>query len=154
MSNIISDVVKLKYNSFILASAMLSYYENCKVRQDNVLLIYLLFPVILNSDWIIKAPIPKKNSRLESWVKDNKIHIEGLPERMTTFQRLSETTLQYCIDMEYVKVDESNNVIVNNNPFKKKSVIDNAAIRLSKLIGDNTPAKIFAALGIRELNVL
>ena len=86
MSNIISEVVKVKYNSFTLAPAMLSYYESCQVKKDNVLLLYLLFPVILNSDWIIRSPIPRRTSRLDSWVKDNRIHIEGLPERMSTFQ--------------------------------------------------------------------
>ena len=154
MSNIISEVVKVKYNSFTLAPAMLSYYESCQVKKDNVLLLYLLFPVILNSDWIVKSPIPRKKSRLDSWVKDNRIHIEGLPERMSTFQHLSETTFQYCIDMEYLKVDERNNVVVVNNPFRTKSKFDNSAIRLSRIIGESTPAKVYATLGIRELELL
>ena len=154
MSNIISDVVKIKFNSFTLAPAMLSYYENCQVRQDNVLLLYLLFPVVLNSDWIEGSPIVQKRSRLESWVKDNKIHVEGLPERITTFQRLSETTLQYCIDMEYVAVDEKNNVVVKNNPFKNKGKFSESAVRLTKLIGNNSPAKVYATLGIKELELI
>ena len=154
MSNIISEVVKIKYNSFTLAPAMLSYYESCQVKKDNVLLLYLLFPVILNSDWIVKSPISRKKSRLDSWVKDNRIHIEGLPERMSTFQYLSETTFQYCIDMEYLKVDEKNNVVVVNNPFRTKSKFDNSAIRLSRIIGESTPAKVYATLGIRELELL
>lgn len=154
MSNIISEVVKVKYNSFTLAPAMLSYYESCQVKKDNVLLLYLLFPVILNSDWIVKSPIPRKKSRLDSWVKDNRIHIEGLPERISAFQHLSETTFQYCIDMEYLKVDEKNNVIVINNPFRTKGKFDNSAIRLSRIISESTPAKIYATLGIRELELL
>ena len=154
MTNIISEVVKIKYNSFTLAPAMLSYYESCQVKKDNVLLLYLLFPVILNSDWIVKSPIPRKKSRLDSWVKDNKIHIEGLPERMSTFQHLSETTFQNCIDMEYLKVDEMNNVVVVNNPFRTKGKFDNSAIRLSRIIGESTPAKVYATLGIRELELL
>lgn len=154
MSNIISDVVKIKFNSFTLAPAMLSYYENCQVRQDNVLLLYLLFPVVLNSNWIEGSPIVQKRSRLESWVKDNKIHVEGLPERITTFQRLSETTLQYCIDMEYVAVDEKNNVVVKNNPFKNKGKFSESAVRLTKLIGNYSPAKVYATLGIKELELI
>lgn len=154
MSNIVSEVVKVKFNSFTLAPAMLNYYENNQVKKDNVLLLYLLFPVILNSDWIIKSPIPRKKSRLDSWVKENRIHIEGLPERITTFQHLSETTLQYCIDMGYVEVDEKNNVVVVNNPFKQKSKFDNSAIRLSRIIGDSSPAKVYATLGIRELELV
>lgn len=154
MSNIVSEVVKVKYNSFTLATAMLNYYENNQVKKDNVLLLYLLFPVILNSDWIIKSPIPRKKSRLDSWVKENRIHIEGLPERITTFQHLSETTLQYCVDMGYVELDEKNNVVVVNNPFKQKSKFDNSAIRLSRIIGDSSPAKVYATLGIRELELV
>lgn len=153
MSSIISEVVKIKYNSFTLAPAMLSYYETCKVKQDNVLLVYLLFPVVLNSDWIFKLPRVQKRSRLESWVRDNKLHIEGLPERLSTFQHLSETTLQYCIDMEYAKMDENNNVIVVNNPYKKKGNFVDSAVRLTTLLGNSTPAKIYATLGIRELEV-
>ena len=80
MSNIISEVVKIKYNSFNLAPAMLSYYENSQVKQDNILLLYLLFPVVLNQDWIMGSPRAQQRSRLETWVRDNKIHVEGLPE--------------------------------------------------------------------------
>lgn len=152
MSNIISDVVKIKYNSFTLAPAMLSYYETCQVKQDNILLMYLLFPVVLNSDWIYKLPRVQSRSRLETWVKNNQLHIEGLSERMTTFQHLTETTLQYCIDMEYVRVDEKNNVTVVSNPYKRGYFMD-AATRLTKLLGKSSPAKIYATLGIRELTV-
>lgn len=152
MSNIISDVVNIKYNIFTLAPAMLSYYETCQVKQDNILLMYLLFPVVLNNDWINKLPRVQSRSRLESWVKDNRLHIEGLNERMTTFQHLTETTMQYCIDMEYVRVDEVNNVTVISNPYKKGYFKD-AATRLTKLLGNSSPAKIYATLGIRELTV-
>jgi hypothetical protein len=154
MSNIISEVVKIKFNSFNLAPAMLSYFENCQVKQDNVLLLYLLFPVVLNRDWIGGSPRAQKRSRLETWVKENRIHVEGLPERITTFQRLSETTLQYCIDMEYAKVDGKNNVVVTNNPFKNKGRYTDSAIRLTRLIGSSTPAKVYATFGIRELELV
>lgn len=153
MSNIISEVVKIKFNSFNLAPAMLSYFENCQVKQDNVLLLYLLFPVVLNSDWIDGSPRVQKRSRLETWVKENRIHIEGLPERISTFQRLSETTLQYCFDMEYARLDEKNNVVVISNPFCKARYTD-SAIRLSRLIGTSSPAKVYATLGIKELEIV
>lgn len=154
MNNIISDIVKIKYNSFNLAPVVLSYYENCQVKKDNILLLYLLFPIVLNRDWIMGSPRVQKRSRLETWVRDNKIHVEGLPERIITFQRLSETTLQYCVDMEYVKVDEKNNVIVKFNPFKGKERFVASAIRLTKLIGSSTPAKVYATLGIKKLELI
>lgn len=153
MSNIISEVVKIKYNSFNLAPAMLSYYEHCQVKRDNILLLYLLFPVVLNSDWIMGSPRAQQRSRLESWVRDNKIHVEGLPERICTFQHLSETTLQYCVDMDYVEVDAKNNVIVKENPFKYKDPFATSAERLTRLIGKSSPAKVYATLGIKELEL-
>ena len=154
MSNIISEVVTIKYNSFNLAPAMLSYYENSQVKQDNILLLYLLFPVVLNQDWIMGSPRVQQRSRLETWVRDNKIHVEGLPERISTFQHLSETTLQYCVDMDYVTVDEKNNVVVKNNPFKHKDLLTTSAERLTRLIGKSSPAKVYATLGIKELKLL
>lgn len=153
MSNIISEVVKIKFNSFTLAPVVLAYYENCQVKRDNVLFLYLLFPVVLNSDWINGSPRAQRRSRLESWVKDNKIHIEGLPERITTFQHLSEITLQYCIDMEYAALDDKNNVVVNNNPYKNRTKLTDSAIRLTKLIGKSSPAKVYATFGIRALEL-
>ena len=153
MSNIISDIVKIKYNSFKLAPIVLSYYENCLVKENNILLLYLLFPIVLNRNWIKGSPKVQKRSRLETWVRENKIHLEGLPERICTFQRLSETTLQYCIDMEYAKIDEKNNVIVKSNPFKGKEGCVASAICLTKLIGNSTPAKVYATLGIKNLEL-
>lgn len=154
MSNIISEVVKIKYNSFNLASAMLSYYECCQVERDNILLLYLLFPVVLNSDWIKGSPRVQQQSRLETWVREKRIHVEGLPERINTFQHLSETTLQYCVDMGYVEVNANNNVVVKKNPNKDKDLLTTSAKRLSKLIGKNSPAKVYATLGIRELELV
>lgn len=154
MSNIISEVVKIKYNSFNLAPAMLSYYECCQVERDNVLLLYLLFPIVLNSDWINGSPRVQQRSRLESWVRENKINVEGLPERINTFQHLSETTLQYCVDMDYVEVDAKNNVVLKNNPFKQKDLFATSAERLMRLFGKNNPAKIYATLGIKELELV
>ena len=71
---------------------------------------------------------------------------------MTTFRVLTETTLQYCIDMGYVELDGKNNVKVTNNPYESGYFMD-AATRLTKLIGDSSPAKIYATLGIRELAI-
>ena len=152
MSNIISDVVKIKYNFFTLAPAMLSYYETCQVKHNNILLMYLLFPVVLNSDLINQLPRVQSCSRLETWVKNNRLQVEGLREHITTFQHLTETTLQYCIDMDYVRVDENNNVTVLSNPYEKDYFMD-AAIRLTKLLGKSSPAKIYATLGIREMTI-
>lgn len=154
MSNIISEVVKVRFNSFTLAPVVLSYYENCQVKRDNVLLLYLLFPVVLNSDWIGGSPRAQRRSRLETWVKENKIHVEGLPERIATFQRLSETTLQYCIDMEYATLDDKNNVVVKTNPYKSRSRYTDSAVRLTRLIGSSSPAKVYATFGIRELELV
>ena len=156
MSNIISEVIKIKYNSFTMAPVLLSYYESCKVKRDNVLLVYLLFPVILSSDWMQSSPRVQIRSRLEAWVRDNRLHIEGLPERLQTFQHLSETTLQYCIDMQYAIVDENNNVVVVNNPFKakgRKSHFEDSATRFAKLLGSNSPTTIYSTLGIKELTI-
>ena len=133
---------------------MLVYYENCQVKKNNILLLYLLFPVILNNTWIKKVPKVQKRSRLETWVRDNKIHIEGLPERIRAFQRLSETTLQYCIDMDYVKIDKNNNVVVQCNPFKGKSYLLVSALNLAKLIDSTMPAKVYATLGIKKLELI
>ena len=154
MSNIISEVVKIQYNSFTMAPALLSFFENCEVKKDNILLLYLLFPVVMNRDWIDGAPRVQRRSRLESWVKDNRIQVEGLPERITTFQRLSETTLQFCIDMEYVAVNEMNNVVVKYNPYRNRGRFTESAIRLTKLIGNNSPSKVYATLGIKELELV
>ena len=152
MSNIISDIFKIKYNFFTLAPAMLSYYETCQVKHNNILLMYLLFPVVLKSDLINQLPRVQSCSRLETWVKNNRLQVEGLREHITTFQHLTETTLQYCIDMDYGRGDENNNVTVLSNPYEKDYFMD-AAIRLTKLLGKSSPAKIYATLGIREMTI-
>ena len=61
---------------------------------------------------------------------------------------------QYCVDIDYVTVDEKNNVVVKNNPFKHKDVFATSAERLTRLIGKSSPAKVYATLGIKELKLL
>lgn len=152
MNNIVTDVLKIKYNALTLAPAMVAFYEECKVERDNLLLLYLVFPVIINPDWLSRLPKVQSNSRLETWARKNLLYLEGLPDRFVTFKQLSEHTFQYCIDMGYLTITDNNNVLVIKNiEDQNKTLISKSASRLAKLFSTNTVLKIYSILGIREI---
>lgn len=148
-----SDLRKIKYNAFYLAPILLSFYKECHIKKDNVLLAFLIFPILFNSSWKQQNVNIRKGSKLEKWVLNNKMPLEGVHDRIKYFSVHTTTVLQFCFDQGWALLDDKNNIVLTDkvlfdaNPTK---LMVNAE-KFNCLIENMSVTQIYSTLGISKL---
>lgn len=155
MEQAYNDILTIRNNVFTLTPILVSFYSECKQREDNLFLAFVVLPLLFNEDWVEKKQVIRVDSRLQTWVIDNKFRIEGLPGRIDYFQDITIRCLQYSIDMKWLSI-EGTAVLYNqensdwsNSRFYREQ-IDNAK-NLNKLFKDMSVADILTILGVKDL---
>lgn len=147
------ELQSIKFNAFSLAPLVLSFFKECRVSNDNVLLAYLVLPLIYSEKWRFLNIRIRKDSDIRNWIAQDKVPINGLVDRMYFFQNFTTAILQYCFDRKWALLDESNNIKVQNvkdwdNPKDKRIRF---VSKLSILFRGMTVAQIYSSLGIDKL---
>lgn len=155
MEQAYNDILTIRNNAFTLTPILVSFYSECKQREDNLFLALVVLPLLFNEEWVEKKQVIRVDSRLQTWVIDNKFRIEGLPSRIDYFQDITIKCLQYAIDMKWLSIDgttvtyNQDNAVWSNSKFYKEQ-IDNAK-NLNKLFKDMSVADILTILGIKDI---
>lgn len=147
------DLQKINYNSFILAPILMAFYKDCHVSKDNILLSYLIFPILFSNKWKGLNVKIRKDSKLEKWVLKDQMPIEGLCERIEFFADCTTTALQYCFDQKWAYIDEDSNVILTDNMDwnDNSQRIMHFATKFNCLIAQMSVSQIYSSLGISKL---
>ena len=88
-----ADLRRIKYNAFTLAPILMSFYKECQIAKDNVLLAYLVFPILYSEKWKNFNNIRiNRNSRLDVWVLNDKMPLMGLNDRISFFSKYTTTS--------------------------------------------------------------
>ena len=147
------DLQVIKFNIFNLAPVIMSFYKECNVKQDNLLLSYLIIPLICSTKWDGNLVKIQKRSNLVHWLRENKIPIEGLSEKIYFFQSYTTSALQYCFDMKWAYIDENNNIVLTDNKeWDKKGIINmQTAQKISSLFKEMTVTQIYSSFGISKI---
>ena len=66
------DLQVIKYNIFSLAPIIMSFYKECYTKQDNILLSYIIIPLVFSRKWNDTLLNTQKRSNLIHWIKENK----------------------------------------------------------------------------------
>ena len=147
------DLQVLKYNIFSLAPIILSFYKECCTKQDNVLLSYIIIPLIYSRKWADILLSIQKRSNLVHWIKENKVPVEGLSDRIHFFKNYTTSALQYCFDMKWAFIDDNNNIILTDN--KEWDIVQNinmkSAVKINYLFKDMTVAQVYSSLGLGKI---
>jgi len=155
MEQAYNDILTIRNNVFTLTPILVSFYSECKQKEDNLFLALIVLPLLFNEEWVEKKQVIRVDSRLQTWVIDNKFRIEGLPSRIEYFQNITFKCLQYAIDMKWLTIDgtmvsyNQNKTEWNNSIFYKEQ-IDNAK-NLNKLFKDMSVADILTILGVKDI---
>lgn len=155
MEQAYNDILTIRNNVFTLTPILVSFYSECKQREDNLFLAFVVLPLLFNEDWVEKKQVIRVDSRLQTWVIDNKFRIEGLPSRIDYFQDITIKCLQYAIDMKWLTIDRTtvtfnnDNSVWSNSKFYREQ-IDNAR-NLNKLFKDMSVADILTILGVKDI---
>lgn len=147
------DLQSIKFNAFSLAPLILSFFKDCRVSNDNVLLAYIVLPLIYSEKWSSLNYRINTNSNIENWIVQDKMPINGLIDRMYFFMDFTTTILQYCFDRKWAVLDSNNNVMVQNVQEwdKPTDVTVKYASKINNLFQGMSVAQIYSSLGIDKL---
>ncbi|WP_235303574.1 three component ABC system middle component, partial [Phocaeicola barnesiae] len=136
-----------------LTPILVSFYRNLQPKDKNILLAYLVFPLVLNSDFLEKITTVSRASRLSRITNDKEI-MAGFEERFEYFKDITNHCLQYALECGYIKINDdlSVTVLVDNNLQidcrLSKSI--NLASQLHKIFTRNV-INTYYAFGIYKL---
>lgn len=153
MSKLIENISILQNNTFILTPLLVSFYQNMKPADKNILLAYFVFPLVLNKEFIKKIKRINSTSNLSRITKDKDI-MAGFEERFYYYQEQTNKCLQYAINCKYIEVDKNLRVtVINENYRQTDSCLNdsiNLASQLHKIFTKNI-INTYYAFGIKKL---
>jgi hypothetical protein len=154
MSKLVNSVYQIHNNPFILAPLIVEFFKHTKPQPNNILLAYLVLPLVLQQDSRESLKGVRIDSTIHSIGKKKKEIFFGLPERVKAYKELTNKSLQYAIDNKLIKINEELAVDV----LIKKNTVTNslkdalkASSNLHKIFKDLDVVAIYRLLGIKEL---
>lgn len=155
MEQAYNDILTIRNNVFTLTPILVSFYSECKQKDNNLFLAMVILPLLFNEEWTEKKQNIRVDSKLPAWVMGNKFKIEGLPGRIDYFKDITIKCLQYAFDMKWLSI--SGTTISFNAERQEwakskfyKEQIDNAR-NLNKLFKDMAVVEVLTILGIKDI---
>lgn len=156
MSNAIQGFGTLYNNPFIFGPIFHSFYSSLKKKEKSILLSYLTLPLVLYPEshkFLVNA-----NARSSVMTMVGKPGqrdcLYGLDERIAVYRYLTNTSLQYGVDLGVFKIDESFSINVLSewptNPICTPDQL-RAAKRLGILFEPFDIPTIYRLLGVKRL---
>lgn len=150
------DILLVKNNVFTLTPILLSFYDGCSIKEDNLFLSFIVFPMMFNEEWNVNRQAFRVDSTLEAWKENSKLNLKGLPSRMAYYRDITLRCLQYGIDMGWIDIEKT---IVSVIEEKKREWEKSETYRVqmtnarnfNKLIMGKSVAQIFTTLDIKEI---
>ena len=150
------DILLVKNNVFTLTPILLSFYDGCSIKEDNLFLSFIVFPMMFNEEWNVNRQAFRVDSTLEAWKENSKLNLKGLPSRMAYYRDITLRCLQYGIDMGWIDIEKT---IVSVIEEKKREWEKSETYReqmtnarnFNKLIMGKSVAQIYTTLDIKEI---
>ena len=111
MSEFVDNIIVLKTNVFALTPLLVSFYRNLKSQENNILLSYFVFPIVLDKKCIEKLKNLRVTSSLSKVTKDKEI-MAGFEERFDFYKDITNKCLQYAMECNYIKLSDDMSVSV------------------------------------------
>lgn len=153
MSKYLDNIETLQNNVFVLTPLLVSFYRNLKKSNNNLLLAYFVFPIVLNKKYLGKLLNLKVNSNM-SILTENKNIMAGFEDRFEYYKEITNRCIQYALDCKYIEIDEnlSVSVITNEHLYTDPILKDSfkVANQLYKIFTKNV-VNTYYTLGIKSL---
>ena len=156
MIKFIDNVSTIHNNVFSLTPILISFYTNLKKREKNILLAYLIFPIVFNQECLTELLEFNSNSRLTRITTNKKI-MAGFQENFEYYKQITNNCLQYAVDCNFIEIDDDLSVkikVVNSGMI---NIIDPSlnnsmrlASRLHKIFALDV-LNIYIQFGIKHL---
>lgn len=158
MNKYIDSVYRVNNNPFIFTPLIVAFYEHLQRKPKNILLAYLVLPLVLNERSKQTLQVAKTTSSIHTFIdskdKSKRENVFGLPERIKNYKEITNQCIQHAIDNQWIKINEDlsieflrkvDNKVENlNQSFKASS-------NLYKIFKELDVVTIYRLLGVREL---
>ncbi|MGZ6519347.1 MAG: three component ABC system middle component [Bacteroidia bacterium] len=153
MSRFVNNIFKIHNNPFILSPLIIEFFRNTQPKSKNILLAYLVFPLILNEDSRENLQKVKVTSSIHTFGKKRE-NFYGLPGRVQAYKDITNKCIQYAIDSRLININEDLSVDVLCKSVKTVKSLNNcakASSNLHKIFKDLDVIAIYRLLGIKSL---
>ena len=153
MSKFVDSVFIIHNNPFILSSIIIEFFKNTIPKSNNILLAYLVLPLVLNEDSRKNLQKVMVTSSIHTFSK-KRDNFYGLPERVNVYKEMTNKIIQYAIDNNLIKINEDLSVhVICNSVITVKNLEDyiKASFNLHKIFKDLDVVTIYRLLGIKSL---
>lgn len=158
MSRYVDSIYEINNNIFVLTPLFVAFYENIKPTSKNLLLSYLVLPLVLYKTSQEKI----KNSNIRSSIfsflnskdKSKRENIYGLPKRIQEYKEITNQCMLYAIENKWLKLNNDLSIAVLEEQKNTIPSLNNAYIASSKLCNifqDLDVVSIYRLLGVKEL---
>ena len=153
MSKFVDHIFTIHNNPFILFPLVCEFFKNCPPKSNNLLMAYLVLPLVLNEQ--CRATLIKVNIRSSILsFAGKKENIFGLPERVETYKNLTNQCILHSKNMGVIDInDDLSVVIVGDIPKIGSDFSDHlkASKNIHKILKELDVVTIYRLLGVKAL---
>ncbi len=153
MSNVIKYNHIVHNNTFLLTTLLHVFYKNYKGQEKDMLLAYLILPLVLNGTTKKNLKRSKTTSSIHSFTR-KKENLYGLQKRISEYVELTNKCIQNGIDNRLFVVNKDLKIkVIDEEVLDIPSLKDSikASSNLVKVLKDLDVISIYRLLGIKTI---
>ncbi len=153
MSKVVENLHKIHNNPFVLTPLIVGFYEKYQGAEKDILLSYLILPLVLHTqtrDWLKRANI--KSSLYSFGRKEENFY--ALSQRIEEYKSLSNLCMQYAINNNLISIEEGLKVkVIKSDQSCIETLKDSlkASENIVKIVKDFDVVSIYRLLGVKNL---
>lgn len=152
MTAAIEHLEVIHNNPFIFSTALTEFYSELGAIKNNILLAYLVLPLVLPEHIRDYLQSVRSSSSLRT-MRQERSRIHGLASRVCQHRSMTDKTLQYLLDMNIIKINPDMAIAISGKSCAAVGPIgtDVAARGLAKLCRPYDVQTVYRMLGVRSL---
>lgn len=154
MSRAINNIYTILNNPFKLMELITYFYSSYENQDKDILLSYLIFPLILNRDSRKKLLNLNRNCNLLSLTK-NSNSVVGLEQMIEEYKDITNECIQIALLNGYLELNENKSLVRTNkvlkNEFFKFSEEYTAIRNFAVILKSNDIVTIYRMLGVKKI---
>ncbi|MDP8050882.1 DUF6521 family protein [Pasteurella atlantica] len=158
MSKYVDSLYKVNNNIFVFTPLLVVFYEKLTPSPKNLLLSYLVLPLVLYGKSQTTIKKSNKTSSISTFLasnqKEKRENVYGLPERIQEYKEITNQCMLYAIGNGWIKLNEDLSVEVikkQNNNMVNLECAYKASSKLCNIFKDLDVVSIYRLLGVKQL---
>lgn len=154
MSRAINNIYIILNNPFKLMELIIYFYSSYENQDKDILLSYLILPLVLNRDSRKKLLNLNRNCNLLSLTKNSK-NVIGLEQMIEEYKDITNECIQIALLNGYLELNENKSLVRTDKDLKNeffKSSEEYTAIRnFAVILKTKDIVTIYRMLGVKKL---